>query len=456
VSGAVDSLGSDWRDGVTVREDEELACTFSARLPSAAAPRAIAVTDLVAPRRAYWRACAPVPIAAERQSRLDLGRALHRRIGSALATEGALEVRVRREGLVGRIDLLSDLPVEVKTLTRAVDPADWVAARPDQVDQLAMYAALTERRAGRLLTVDPIEGNGFATGALEVGFGDDRRILAAMAHGAAALRQSWRDRTPAALPACRWFGRGCEFVLAKVCDCTGNEAAGGPVRPEDVREVRSAPEFAQRVSSRLQGATAPDARPVLRRFRDLIYPRRACFERTAPAPESEPFWADPTAPADLYERARSAVEGGPVGEVAQLLTRTDGPEEDVGGFRGAPYLLRTSRAWERPTVASLLDRQPQYLLELGFRCVATGTRSALLVLGREREPSDERRIQVFRLEFTAPHRFARLWRERERELAAAIDAAAPERLPPCPEWMVRDCPYGDRCGCGAVPGRSQR
>ncbi len=56
-----------------------------------------------------------------------------------------MEVRLRREGISCRIDLLSDVPVEIKTGTGSL-PADLKVDRPEHVEQLAMYCALTGQR----------------------------------------------------------------------------------------------------------------------------------------------------------------------------------------------------------------------------------------------------------------------------------------------------------------------
>ncbi|MGA8543059.1 MAG: hypothetical protein WB947_05935, partial [Thermoplasmata archaeon] len=269
-------------------------------------------------------------------------------------------------------------------------------------------------------------------------------------------RHAWVAARPAALPACRWFGRGCEFQDAGVCDCTVAPTGSGSAILEEVKEVRDRDDVATRVGDRLREVPAREESPSLERFRDLVYPRRTYFERTNPPAEAEFPRPDPREPLDLYGRVTAAVESGPLGEVTRLVSRSEEPEEEVAGFRGTPLLLRTSRGREPARAATLLDYQPQYALELGFRAVATGNRSAFLILGRERAPAGGDPIQVFRYEFTPPTTLARLWRERRGALAAALLARAPSGLPACPEWMYADCPYRSECACGAIGPRSQR
>ncbi|MGA8303535.1 MAG: hypothetical protein WA691_08370 [Thermoplasmata archaeon] len=446
-----------WRSAVSASEDVELARLLGARLPPKASIRAMSVTNLISPRQAYWRAFAPpTPVDLERQRRLDLGRTLHRRLGVTLSSEGALEVRVRRDGVVGRIDLLSDLPVEVKTSSSSVGPDQLPDARPEQVEQLAMYCALTDRGSGRLVTFVTQNDDVGTVQAVDIRFGEPATLRLEMQRRVEALRRAWLEHRASGLPLCRWFGRGCEFQQAAVCDCTGKEPASTSRILAEVQQLTERVDVSERIASRLREIPRSTGPPTLQRFRDLLYPRRSFFERTKPEPVSPRLPSNPLEPADLYGRLTEAVESGPLGEVARLPVTPTEPEEEVGGFRGTPYLVRTSRWRDRVTPSTLLDRHPQYVLELGFRCVATGTASARLVIGQERPDEGPGQVQVFEFHFAPSSVFARLWRERERLLATALRSSSPEGLPSCPEWMYASCPYRSECGCGASGTRSQR
>jgi hypothetical protein len=446
----------DWRTAVSVEEDPSLAQLLAGRLPALTAPRAVSVTDLGATRRAFWRAYASVPVDPERQRRLDIGRTLHRRLGTALSAEGALEVRVRQNGLVGRIDLLSDVPVEVKT-SSSLAPIELLReTRPEQIEQLAMYCALADRPVGRLVTLRVGDGAEGRTQTVDLSFRSLETVRSEMQARADALRRAWSENRAAGLARCRWYGRGCEFQESSVCDCTGQEAATDPAMLTEVSDLTERPDISERIESRLHDVPTPTEAPTLYRFRDLLYPRRAYFERFATGPEPPLPRRDPNAPPDLYARLVSAVESGPLGEVVRLPPRTDEPEEEVGGFRGTPYLVRTSRGRDRPSPAALLDRQPQYALELGFRCLATGAASARLILGREHAPRDEDRIHVFEYRVAPASAFARLWRDRSRQLADARRDHSPGGLAPCPDWSYATCPFRSECGCGGAGSRSQR
>lgn len=447
-----------WPASVRVEEDLPLAEEIRQRFAVASGALPISVSDLLAPRRAFWRRIAPAtPIAAERRERMEVGRSWHARLGGDLAAEGRFEVRVRRDGIVGRIDLLADVPVEVKT--GAIVGADqMVALRPDHVEQIAMYCALSDRSTGRIVTLAPASDGTTAVGAVDLSVAEPGKVASAMRGRAEAIRGAVRAGRPEDLPACRWFGRRCEFQEAGICRCTGEEPPlPADILPQVVRLVHR-PDIEDRWRRALREGATPAETPPVERFRDLIYPRRCFFERTAPTrPAEEAPSARPSPPGpDLYDRLIEAVEGGPVGEVARVPPVGAGPAEEVVGFRGAPFLVRSSRAWSRIRPDEAVGRFPQYALELAFRCAATGAAEGRVFLAFERAETERDRFEVLRFRFEPVARFAALWAERAERLAAALAAGTPATLPPCPGWMYSDCPYRPECACGPTPERSQR
>ena len=446
----------EWRSTVRVDEDPALAAELERRLPPEGGGRTVSVTELLAPRIAYWKKVRPVPFSPERERSLAQGRLVHRHLAAVLAEGGAAEVRVRRGGISGRIDVLSDVPIEVKTGSGPEVAVEALGRdRPDFVEQLAMYCALAGGPAGRLVTCR-VDGDVIRrVRSVDLRFRDPREIGRSMEERAAALRSALEAGTPAGLPRCRWHGRGCEFQAAGVCDCTGGEPLPSTAVLDAVAASVPRPDLDAQWEDRIRDRVGPDAPPVVDRFRDLLYPRRAYFDRAGTAtavtvPEGRGLRPD------LYARLVDAIESGPLGEVARIPPLVEEPEEDVIGFRGTPYLVRSSRARGPIPPHELLARFPQYAVELGVRCAVTGTREGRLVWGFERAETGRDRLRVMAFRFDPVTPFSRMFRGRVAALRSAIAERAPERLAPCPEWMYADCPYRPGCACVGSPTRTQR
>lgn len=449
---------TDWVASVRVEEDLPTAGELRVRWVHGSSEAPLSVSDLLAPRRAFWRRRAPAPpIADDRREKMEAGRSWHSRLIYALPREGAFEVRIRRAGISGRIDLLADVPVEVKTGT-PVGTDRLIEARPDHVEQIVMYCGLSGALAGRIITLSPREGGALSVEAVDLTVPRPDRADAALRRRAGRIRAAVEAGRPGDLPACRWFGRRCEFQEARICDCTGAEPAPDPELLEQVGTTTARPDIAERWREALERAPAARSDLVVPRFRDLIYPRRRYFEATGAValPEAVSAPRPRAAGADLYERLAAAVEGGPVGEIARLAPVRDEAEEEVPGFRGSPYLLRTSRAWTRVEARDAVRRFPQYALELGFRCAATGTDAGWVFLAFERAENEIDRVEALRYRFSEIDRFARMWDERGQRLGSAIRERSPGELASCPGWMQDDCPYRPGCACAGDPVRSQR
>jgi len=453
-SGAAPEPLSDLVAHVRVAEDPSAARTLASRYPLPTEPRPVSVTDLLDPRRAFWRRLrGPAPIAPERELRMELGRAWHRRFGDVVAEGAALEVRLRRGGVSARIDVLSDVPTEVKTAAAAAEGAEPVV-RPEHVEQLAIYCALAGRAVGRLVHITLPGAGSPAVHVSDLEFRDPGALEATIARREAQLRSAWAERTARALERCRWWGVGCEYRAAGLCDCRGDEPAPSEEIASQLVRRAPRPELAARWSALLARATVP-APSVPARFRDLVHPRRTYFRLTAGTAPA-PFTSRPAgAPLDGYERAVAALERGPVGELHRLRTDDRAPDDEVLAWKDRPVLVRSSRARARLAVDDVKARFPQYVVELGFRCAAVGASSGTVVVGFESAGPNDPAVQVFDLDFaTAADGFDRLWADRRDRLLAAREHGSPATLEACPAWMVRDCPYRDRCACGDE--RSQR
>lgn len=424
-------------------------------------PMGVWVTDLLDLRRAFWRRRFDVAPPEARRARMIEGRRLHRRLARLSASADQREVRVYRDGLVGQVDLVQEVPVEIKTTGRPLRLEELLDRRETYVDQLAAYCALLGRPAGRLVVVYRTEGSPqLGVLVVECEFDALDQTLVEMKRRAEALRTAWGSGGAGALPACPWRGRGCEFEQARVCDCRGTEREATPLVPAESLRATLDPWASERFVELLRTEGTETERAG--RFRELLYPRRAYFERIAPEGEEAPPTpvVDRGPPqVDLYRELSDRLESGPTGELTRRVPPNGEVEEAVPCFREDPFLVKISRAARPPDLDSLVRAQPQYFLDLGLRCAAIGRDSGWLFLGRERATSSGERLTVLRVGFQPLEAFRDQLSRRATELQRAIRERSPVGLPACPSWMVEGCPYRSVCGCATdapEPARSQR
>jgi hypothetical protein len=436
-----------WLGDVRVTADASLSRELQDRYERRSSVRSVWVTDLLDVRSAFYRAILPVPTSPARQERREEGRAWHARIGRMLGPADQREVRVRRGGIVGQIDLLVDRPIELKTTASPSTGPDLVRSRPSYFEQLGMYSAILERPEARLILVETPEPPAPPRAiVLDCRFEEHGRIWTEMEDRAHRLRSAWESRDGSSLPACPWRSRGCE--LEGLCGCTGTEAAAR----FPLTEWMDAPHLDEEESARLTESlvtagsmTPPDG---VRRFRDYLYPRRAYFERTLGIPSVTGPGPAPERSTGLWRDIGELLEAGPAGEVTRVWPKHGPGEERILCFRGDPFLIKTPR-YARPLwAAEILRAQPQYVVDLAARCASLDRATGWLIIGCERSSAPADRILAFEVRFPDLPSVERTLEATRNSLEAAVRARDPRGLPACPGWMFTGCAYQSTCGCG--------
>ncbi|HZY70791.1 MAG TPA: hypothetical protein VFF67_07440 [Thermoplasmata archaeon] len=408
------------------------------------------VTDLLDPRTAYFRAMAPQPIPPDRREAIEVGRLRHDDFERATVEAEFREVRVFRDGIVGVIDVFEEMPTEVKTSESFPGPSELASQRPSYLEQVAMYCALADRPAGRLVLLgrDRSDGGPLVVYPLEVT--RPEQVLGEMRRRRDVLRSAFAHRDPSGLPACRWYGQGCEYRGAEACPCTGSERALDPVILESVGSIAADAAETARLSARF-AASPPSGQPrtAAARFSDLLFPRRAFFRAREPAGGGEPPPPPRPLDDDLYRHLVAVLDSGPAGESTREAPALPWVRERIGLFRGEPILLKVTRARSVTPAAELRTRQPHYLVDLALRCAAARRDGGWLVVGSERAVSRDERIRAIHLQVPVRASWEAVGAGRAAALGAAIRGEIdPSALPACPGWMFETCPYRDRCACG--------
>ncbi len=447
-------LGEPLRRTLRLAWDPPTGIALTASVDTLRGHRPVLVTQLADPRSGYYRLRHPIPATPEAEERLGRGRRRHEEIERQLAPPERCELRVARDGIVGRVDLVTDRPVELKTTAAAVPREHLLADRSGYFEQLGMYCALADVAEGRLLVVaEPVSGGPTEVEVIDCHFADLPEMRRGMAEAADRFRDALARNDPGLLPRCPWFDRGCGYQHAGVCRCTGSEPNESLAVARHLDQSGPNETVRAEVLEKLGQPPPLDGAARLRAYRGLVYLRRGYFEELRPDVERiVPSNAEAASEGPgLYQLLREAVEARSPPGIGAEPQPSDAPEEKILRINGDPAVLKTSRALGPPRIEEFPDRYPWYFLELGFRCAAMGRDAGWLVLGYERLRPWEAPVRVLRVRFDPILPWQQEFATRQARLRAALAAGAPTGLPACPEWMREDCPFQPECGEGELP-----
>src|SRR5690349_17382790 len=237
--------------------------------------RRISVTDLVNPRQAFYQRARPdIQPDPERKQAMLAGTGFLGVSGRAVSTEEFVEQFIEFQGVVGKIDIYEEVPVELKTTASL--PTGLAAARSSYVDQLGMYCTMTGRDAGRLFVYKrALYGRPGALRAFDVRYRDLRSIEHEMVRRRDLFREALAKDDPGGLPRCEWFDLSCDFK--GVCGCATAAPLTRVVPAAAVRIAENA-DLVGAMTALLTDSPKPGAQF---RLNDLVFPRRAVVERQA-------------------------------------------------------------------------------------------------------------------------------------------------------------------------------
>jgi len=409
--------------------------------------RRISVTDLVNPRQAFHQRARPdIQPDPERKQAMLAGTGFHEVFGRAVSTEEFVEQFIEFQGVVGKIDIYEDVPVELKTTASL--PTGLAAARASYVDQLGMYCTMTGRDAGRLFVYKrALYGRPGALRAFDVRFRDLRSIEREMVRRRDLFREALTQNDPSGLPRCEWFDMHCDFKA--VCGCATASPLTRVVPATAIRITENA-ELVSAMTALLTDAPKPG--PQFR-LNDLVFPRRAAIERQAVGetkPEEEDQGGDLDSALAGMERLgfgdalKDALWYGVPGAFARIPVSLRSLKGRVGTFRGVPTIFRSTRRPKMVERSRLVEEFPYYFDRIAFECALSGHHTGRVVIYYEAVKDDK--FMVYDVYFRD---LDAINAEADRRLTLLETGAAPDKLPPCEplSWMPNYCPHTSRCAC---------
>ena len=409
---------------------------------SSSRPRSrISVTDLVSPMQAFYRRTRPeIRPSPDRLQVMMAGTGFHEIVGPLLSTEEYLEQLLELDGIVGKVDIYEDVPVELKTTSSI--PKDIYKGRSSYFEQLGMYCAMANKDTGRLLVYQrrsDEQPDDFR--AYQANFTNLGRVVSEMRTRRDAFQDALEHNDPSNLPQCKWLYLGCDY--SSVCSCRG-KSPDSPIVAQDEVEIVEMPELEEEIKDKL--SSAPTPAPTLG-LNDLVFPRMAALQRSNAGGES-----DKESDADrMHELQRqgfryelyTALRYGSPGQFKQVPVRLDTLVGKVSVYRESPTILRVPRLNDMVQRDRLPSFFSHYFDRLALECALTNIRHGRLILYYEKIPDDK--FMVYDVTF---HSRDAILVEAKRRLSLLESGAEHTALPPCPAWMARFCDFAPNCGCG--------
>jgi hypothetical protein len=408
--------------------------------------RRISVTDLVNPRQAFFARTRPdIEIPPDRRQVMMAGTGFHDLFGRAVASEEYVEQFVEYEEIVGKIDIFEEAPIELKT--SGTLPDDPLAARPGQVEQLAMYCVMTGRPLGHLLYYQRAEfGREPGLRAFDLQVLDPAPIRVQMLARRDAFRRALETRSGAHLPRCEWFQRDC--LYQDFCGCADAQPLVRMVNGATVQLAENSQIAAQIETKILQ---VPEPQPGGQfNLNDLVFPRKALL-RTEPAEdEEEPAAADRMGAMErrgFMEQLENAVWYGTAGACRRQKFAFESLRPiRILLFHDLPTLIRSTKRREMIPRDRLSTDAPYYVDRLAFECAIADRPRGRLIVYYSSQPDDKFMVYDFWFRDLPAIRA-----EMQRRLGLLESRAPADQLPACePDWMAKLCDFGDRCACRTV------
>lgn len=402
----------------------------------------ISVTDLVSPMQSFYRRIRPdiKPSMTKLQNMLA-GTGFHDLFGQIISEEEFLEQLVEYEGVVGKIDIYDDIPIEIKTTSKI--PSNLYKYRSSYFDQLGMYCAMSKEKNGRLIIYERKNKNKDSKlKVIDVKFLNTEKIQQEIIKNRDDFKEALSTKDNSKLPKCEWFFQGCDY--RSICRCKDMEDSS-PFIMEDEIEIIERDDLIEEIKSH-EMPQHTDINKFL--INDLVFPRKAIFKRKSNQAEDKEeldylFSKIYSLEKQGFRAAlNDTLKYGFKDDYTTVEVRLESIIDKVDLLFDIPTILRTN------SNSSMIDRNklaqffPHYFDRLAIECAIMNIQKGRLILYYDQIPDDK--FMVYDVIF---HSRDDILKESKDRLDLLENNASHEALPKCPSWMFKFCDFQSECEC---------
>jgi len=401
----------------------------------------ISVTDLINPMQSYYRWIHPeIKPPIDKLHYILSGTGFHEIFSDIVSTEEYVEQLLEYKGIVGKVDIFEDIPIELKT-TGSI-PTDLYKEKLSYIEQLGMYCAMADCDKGQLIIYK--RGNGRKKAILEVfdiTYFNIEKIKTNMLERKAIFQDALANKNPDDLPKCEWYKKRCDY--SKHCNCS-TASLGKPIVNHDEITISSNEDALAHFTSKLleERAFPVDEHLTLD---NLIFPRNYVLSKTNNVISNEPNVQTQMAIIENTGFTQALVNAIGFGskenfnsvEVSRGMLR-----DRVSMLYNIPFVIETVETDTMIGRKDLASIFPHYFNKLAFISALTKSRKSRLILYYQNIYKNK--FMVYDVIFQNGNEILQELDKRINDVTNTTDHTT---LPKCPESLFKYCQYLEVCEC---------
>ena len=407
----------------------------------------ISVTDLLNPTQSFYRWKHPeIKTSLDRLQLMLTGTGFHEVFGDIISSEEYLEQTLEYEGIIGKVDIYDEFPIEIKTTSSI--PTDLIKKRISYFEQLGMYCQMANSKVGRLIIYSRAGTRKKPSLAVyDVDFLDFKPINNAMILRRDLFKNALASNNPSLLPRCEWFYLGCDYK--NICHCS----SAVPLEPMVSKEnmvIKKREDIVQDLTKLILNEPKIKAEKEITppiTINDIVFPRKFLLKKSNKNQNDNP----PDLPTKISEiqnfgfkyALHNALTFDTEPSFKELPVNIGSLNDTVQIYDGAPYILRTVKFDNMIQRTNLPQYFPHFFDRLAIECALSNTRKGRLILFYEAIKGDK--FMVYDVFF---HGREFLLNEINNRLKLLEQPTTNlQELAPCPSWMFKKCEFAPNCQC---------
>ena len=420
---------------------------LTAKLKTSRSRSRISVTDLLNPTQSFYRWKHPeIKPSLDRVQLMLSGTGFHEVFGNIISSEEYLEQTLEYEGIIGKVDIYEEFPIEIKTTSSI--PTDLIKKRISYFEQLAMYCQMANSKVGRLIIYSRADTRKKPSLAVyDVDFLDFKPINNAMILRRDLFKNALASNNPSLLPRCEWFYSGCDYK--NICHCF-SAVPLEPMVSEKNMVIKKREDIVEDLTKLI--LNEPKIKPKTEitspiTINDIVFPRKFFLKNTDNT-ENIKEAEITTKIAEVQNigfkyALYNALTFDTESSFKELPINLGSLDDTIQIYDGAPYILRTVKFDNMIQREKLPQYFPHFFDRLAIECALSNSRKGRLILFYEAIKGDK--FMVYDVFFHGRDFLINEINNRIKLLEEPTTTI--KELPGCPSWMFKKCEFAPNCQC---------